>query len=170
MIIVQNITIYDGAKLIGRENIILGSNIIIDDFVFIHAKNKVYIGNYVHIGAFSSLSASEEIIFEDFSCISHGCRLFTACDDFTCHGFGNPTVPEIYRNLMKGPIKIGKFAVIGANSVILPGVTVGEGVTVGANSVISKDLEPWGVYLNNRRIRERDKLSVLKNYEEFLKK
>lgn len=164
----KNVTIYEGAKLIGKENIILGSHVIIDDFVFIHAKAKVNIGNYVHIGAFTSLSASKDIIFEDYSCTSHGCRLFTASDDFIGHGFGNPTVPEMYRNLTKGPIKIGKFAVVGANSVILPGVTVGEGVTIGANSVVSKDLEPWGVYVNNKRIRERDKLGVLENYKNFL--
>jgi galactoside O-acetyltransferase len=40
---------------------------------------------------------------------------------------------------------------------------------VGANSTITKDLEPWGVYIGNKRVRERNKEEVLKNYDKFLK-
>lgn len=57
---------------------------------------------------------------------------------------------------------------IGGNSVILPGVTIGEGASVGAGSVVTKDLEPWGVYVGNKRIGWRNKEEVLKNYKKFL--
>jgi galactoside O-acetyltransferase len=52
--------------------------------------------------------------------------------------------------------------------VVLPGVTIGEGTTVGAGSVVTKDLEPWGVYINNRRLKERNRAAVLENYKNFL--
>ena len=43
------------------------------------------------------------------------------------------------------PIKIGNDCWLGINSVILPGVTIGEGSVVGANTVVSKDVEPYTV-------------------------
>lgn len=38
------------------------------------------------------------------------------------------------------PVKIGKNAWIGANSVILKGVTVGDGAVIAAGAVVSKDV------------------------------
>ncbi len=40
------------------------------------------------------------------------------------------------------PIKIGEGAWIGANAVILPGVTIGEGTVIGAGAVVTKDIPP----------------------------
>ena len=165
----RNVKINELAKIVGIENIEFGENIIIDDFVFIYAKKGIKIGNYVHIGSFSSITGGDEVVFEDFSGLSMGCRIFTGTEDFSGGGFGNPTIPEEYRNLKHAPVRIGKFAVLGANTVVLPNVTIGEGVTVGANSVVTRNLEPWGVYVGNKRIRERNKEGVLDNYRRFLK-
>lgn len=159
--------IYPGARVIGEEFISFGDPVIIDDFVMIYAKGPMVIGSYVHIGAFSSIVASDRVDLGDFSTLSHGCRLFTRSDDFKGAGFGNPTVPEGWRNVQGGPISVGRFCVIGANSVLLPGVTVGEGTTVGANSVVTRDLDPWGVYIGNRRVAERDRAGVLENHARF---
>lgn len=155
-------------KIIGVENIEFGKNIIIDDFVFIYAKKKIKIGNFVHIACFTSITGGEEVEISDFCAVSQGCRILTGTDDFKDWGFGNSTIEEKYRNTKRAPIKIGKFAIIGANSVVLPGVTIGEGAAVGACSVVSRDLEPWGVYIGNKRIKERDKNGVMKSYQRFL--
>jgi acetyltransferase-like isoleucine patch superfamily enzyme len=163
------VRVYESARIIGRENIEFGNHVIIDDFVFIHAKKRIRIGNYVHIGAYSSLSGGEEITLADFSGLSFGCRILTATDDFTGAGFGNPTIPEQFRNVKRAPVHLGRFAILGTNCVVLPGLTLGEGVSVGANSVVTKNLEPWGVYIGNRRVAERDRDGVLANYHRFLK-
>lgn len=42
-----------------------------------------------------------------------------------------------------GPVKICKYARVGANSVILPGVVIGEGAVVGSGSVVTKDVPPY---------------------------
>ncbi len=39
------------------------------------------------------------------------------------------------------PVTVKKGAVIGANSTILPGVTIGENVLVGAGAIITKDVK-----------------------------
>lgn len=158
---------FEYTKIIGIENIVFGKHVIIDDFVLIYAKKQMKIGNYVHIASFTSVSGGGEFIMEDFTAVSSGCRIITGTDDFKEHGFGNSTISDEFRNITTGNIKIGKFSIIGGNSVLLPGVTIGEGVSVGAGSVVTKDLEPWGIYIGNKRIGWRNKDEVLKNYERF---
>ncbi len=155
-------------KIIGVENIEFGKNIIIDDFVLIHAKKKIRIGNHVHIACFTSITGGAEVEIGDFSAISQGCRILTATDDFKDWGFGNSTVEEKYRNVKRAPISIGKFCIIGANSAVLPGVKIAEGATVGACSVVTCDLAPWGVYIGNKKVNDRNREGVLKTYAKYL--
>jgi len=166
---IENVKTFEFTKIIGLKNIKFGKNIIIDDFTLIYATAPMKIGNYVHIGSFTSITGGAELSLDDFVAISQGCRILTGTDDFVDWGFGNSTIEEKYRNTKRESVKIGKFCIVGANSVILPGVTIGEGTTVGAGSVVTKDLEPWGIYIGNKRIKERNKDKVLKNYHRFLK-
>jgi len=48
-------------------------------------------------------------------------------------------------------------AFVGANAVVLPGVTIPDGCVVGAGSVVTHDLEPWMVCTGApaRPVRER---------------
>lgn len=47
------------------------------------------------------------------------------------------------------PVKIGDGAFLGINSVILPGVTVGERACVGASAVVTSDVPPNTVVVGN---------------------
>ena len=77
---------------------------------------------------------------------------------------GHPVLPELRE---KGyqfniPIQIGKNCWIGAGSVILPGVTVGDGSVIGAGSVVTKDIPSGVVAVGNpcrvlRKIGDRDR-------------
>ncbi len=164
---IPDVKTFENTKIVGLENITFGKNIIIDDFVFLHAKKEIKIGNNVHIACFTSITGGEALHVGDYSAISQGCRILTATDDFKEWGFGNSTIGEQYRNTTRLPIRIGKFCIIGANSVVLPGVSIGEGATVGACSVVTKDVAPWGVYIGNKKINERNKEAVLETYERY---
>ncbi|SEI83524.1 DapH/DapD/GlmU-related protein [Pseudomonas sp. NFR16] len=161
----DNVKIYPGAKVYGREFISIGSNVIIDDFVFIYATAPLYIGSYVHISSFCSISGGGTVVFEDFSGLASGVRVVCGSDDFLGGGLTNPTVPAEYRNTRRSFVHIGRHAIVGANAVILPGVTIGEGTAVGSGSVISKSLEPWSVYagLPARRIKARPHEVILES-------
>lgn len=161
------VTVYPLARLIGTENIKFGDPVLIDDFTLVVARDPVEIGNYVHIACFSSITGGQHVKIGDFSAVSQGARLLTGTDDFIHGGFGNSTVPNEFRNTLRAPISVGRFCIIGANAVVLPGVNIGEGAVVGANSVVTRDLEPWGVYIGNRRYRERDRETVLSNFKAF---
>ena len=165
---IPNVQTFEYTKIIGLENIQFGKSIIIDDFVFIYARNKIKIGNNVHIASLTSITGGESFTMEDFSGLASGVRIVTGSDDFKDWGFGNPTINETFRNVRRAPVYIDKFCIIGANSVILPGVTVQEGATVAAGSVVTKDLEPWGIYIGNRKVGERNKKGVLANYQKYL--
>jgi len=161
------LTQHESARVLGRENISFGDPVLIDDFVLVIAREPMTIGNYVHLACFSSITGGARVQIGDFSAVSQGARLLTGTDDFTGWGFGNSTVDEKFRNTTRAPITLGRFCVIGANAVVLPGVQIGEGATVGAGTVVTRDLEPWGVYLGNRRIRDRDREGVLENHRRF---
>ncbi len=164
---IPGVKTFEFTKIIGIENIEFGRNIIIDDYVLIYAKKRMRIGSCVHIACFTSITGGEEFVMEDFSGVSQGCRLLTGSEDFKEWGFGNPTIAEAYRNVRRAPIRMGRFSLVGANSVVLPGVTIGEGAVVGAGSVISKNLDPWGIYVANRKVGDRNRDAVMATYERY---
>ena len=47
------------------------------------------------------------------------------------------------------PIKIENDVWIGANSVVLPGVQIGNHSVIGAGSIITKDIPPYSVAVGN---------------------
>ena len=55
-------------------------------------------------------------------------------------------------------IVIGDDVWLCTNVVVLPGVTIGTGAVVGANSVVTRDCEPYGVYVGSpaRRVGARE--------------
>ena len=56
-------------------------------------------------------------------------------------------IPQEQRALKAGTICIGKDAFVGANAVIMPGVTIGQGAVVGANTTVHRDVKPWTVVM-----------------------
>jgi acetyltransferase-like isoleucine patch superfamily enzyme len=42
----------------------------------------------------------------------------------------------------RGKVKVGKNVMIGANSLVLPGVEIGDGATVAACSLVNRDIPP----------------------------
>jgi acetyltransferase-like isoleucine patch superfamily enzyme len=166
----ENVRIYPGAKIIGCEHIHIGSNVIIDDFVLIYATAPVYIGSYVHIASFSSIAGGGDVVLDDFSGLSSGVRIICGSEDFLGGGLTNPTVPLHYRKVQRSFVRLGRHAIVGVNSIILPGVTIGEGAAVGANSLVNKSLGPWGVYFGSpvRLLRPRESAEILRLEQELM--
>jgi acetyltransferase-like isoleucine patch superfamily enzyme len=166
---IPGVRTFDFTKIIGLEHIVFGRDIIIDDFVLIYATNTIRLGNNIHIASFVSITGGGTLTMEDFTGFASGTRVVTGSDDFKDWGFGNPTTAPKYRNIRRGHIHVGRFAIVGANSVIMPDVTIGEGVTVGAGSVVTRDLQPWGIYIGNKRVGERNREGILEHYAEYLR-
>jgi acetyltransferase-like isoleucine patch superfamily enzyme len=159
----SDVTVWEHARIIGAELISLGSHVIIDDFVMLMATEAMTVGDYVHIGAGTTVMGGGEFRMGDFAGLSGGVRVYTGNEDYLGGSLTNPTVPEPYRKPIRSFVHIGKHAIVGANSVILPGVEIGAGAAVGALSLVNKDLEPWTIYAGSpaRPIKERPRERML---------
>ncbi|NMD68898.1 acyltransferase [Bacillus sp. DNRA2] len=68
--------------------------------------------------------------------------------DNTIIGFNTTILAHEYliKEYRLGPVVIGNEVMIGANSTILPGVTIGDGAIVAAGSLVHKDV-PKGAFV-----------------------
>jgi len=142
-----DVTIFPGARLLGRERIAIGSHVIIDDFVFVGTHAELVLGSYVHVASHASITGGGRCVVGDFAGISSGARIVTGTDDFAGAGMTGPTIPPELRAVERGTVRIESHVVVGANAVVLPNVTIGEGAVIGAGSVVTADLAPWFVYV-----------------------
>jgi acetyltransferase-like isoleucine patch superfamily enzyme len=112
------------------------------------------IGNHVWIGPQSYFDA-RNLVIEDYVGWGPGARVLGSA-----HTALPIDVPIIQTDLDIRPVRIGAWADIGTNAVILPGVTVGQGSIVGAGAVVTHDVPPFTVVAGvpARVIRERNAL------------
>ena len=159
----DDVMIWAKAQIIGAEHISLGDRVIIDDFVLLMATQPMLIGSFVHIAAATTVMGGGSFRMEDFATLSGGVRVYTGTDDYLGGSMVNSTVPAPWRVPVRSFVQLGRHSVIGAGSVVLPGVTVGEGAAVGAMSLVSKDCEPWTVYAGSpaRPLRARPRERIL---------
>ncbi|MFX1474421.1 MAG: acyltransferase [Promethearchaeota archaeon] len=95
------------------------------------------IGKDCHIALWSRLDPMlpDLVEFEDDSGVGIGCTLLTHSIIDT----GNRMT------FYYGPIKLCRWSRVGANSTVMPGVTIGEGAIVGVGAVVTEDVPPWTI-------------------------
>lgn len=166
----ENVKISDKASVYNCNEIEISDNSRIDDFCVI--SGKVVIGSNVHITPMCLVAGGEKgIIFEDFTTIAYGVKVFTQSDDYSGATMTNSTIPEKYKNEYKKEVVLKKHSIVGAGSIIMPGVILEEGTSVGAMSLVLKSTDPWGVYVGNPATRLKDRRKDLSKLEEiFLNK
>lgn len=139
----RNVKLSSKTSIYTPERISIGSNVRIDDFCII--SGDVKIGSYVHIASYTGLFGVYGIVLEDFVSLSARILVYSGNDDYSGEHMVNPTVPKEFAHVTKAPVVFRKHSAVGAGSIILPGVTVGEGCVVGAMSLVNRDLEPWKI-------------------------
>lgn len=148
------------ASLYNAGAIEIGSHVRIDDFCVLSAgAGGIAIGSFVHVAVYVSLIGAGRMSLGDYSCLSGRVAVYSSNDDYSGRHLTNPMVPEGYRGVTSADVVVGRHALVGAGSVVLPGVTIGEGASVGAMSFVRDDCEPFGIYAGvpARRIKARDR-------------
>ena len=145
-----NVLISKKCSIYNPEKISIGSNVRIDDFCLL--SGDITIGNYVHISAFSCLYGRFGIKIGNFCGISPRCSLFSASDDFSGEFMISPMVKDEHINLKTGVITLENYSQIGANSILMPAVTIKEGAVCAAFSFVKTSLESWSM---NKGIKEK---------------
>jgi len=118
----------------------IGKKTFIDYKTYFRYPSRIRIGSNVSINRGSKFFAIEqakniEIIIEDNVVIGPDISVFSGGHD---HNYLD--LPVIGKT-----VKVGKYSWIGGKSIILPGVTIGEGAIIGAGSVVTKDIPPYTI-------------------------
>lgn len=151
-------------RVVGKNNVTLeiGDSTIVEGGIsFDRSDAVILIGDRTFIGA-ASIVCAEKIEIGNDVLISWGCTVV----DHNSHAIDwvfrkNDVIAwaqgkKDWTGVIIKPVKICDRVWIGFNSIILKGVTLGEGAIVGAGSVVSKDVPPYTIVAGNpaRIIRE----------------
>ena len=165
----KNVRVSRKASIYGAENISLGSNVRVDDFCIL--SGHIEIGSYVHIAAYTAVyGGSDGVFIGDFANLSSRVSVYSLSDDYSGRTMTNPMVPEAYKSVSSAPVHIGRHAIIGATSVVLPGVNIAEGGSFGCFTLVNRDTEPWSIYVGvpAKKLRDRER-GLLRLEKELLK-
>lgn len=103
-----------------------------------HVGKDIFVGDHVRI----DYSHAELIYIDDHAHIAGGCRLLCHQRDLKGYRKGDDAAKLPYK---LGEIHIGKGVMIGMETLIMPGVTIGDGAIVGAYSLVTKDIPPYTI-------------------------
>lgn len=148
------------ASFHGVSRIALGDNTRIDDFCVLSAgAGGIAIGRHVHVAVFCSLIGAGRITLGDYSNLSSRVAVYSSSDDYSGTLMTNPTIPGEFTGVRHADVRVGRHVIVGAGSVILPGITLEEGVAVGALSLVNRDCSAFGIYGGQpaRRLKERSR-------------
>lgn len=119
-----------GKECVIGQNVYIDSGVVIGDYCRIQNNCSIYhvtkIGNFVFIGP--------NVVFTN---------------DKLPRAFNRDGKPATEKDWDAGTIMVAHGASIGAGSIILPNVTIGEYALIGAGSVITKDVEPFSLVYGN---------------------
>lgn len=118
------------------ETFEIGKGVFIGAHSFIQGRfdGCCRIGDCVWIGPQSYFDA-RDLVLEDYVGWGPGAKVLGSVHT------GIPAdVPIIQTDLEIKPVRIGAWADIGTNAVLLPGVTIGRGAIVGASAVVTHDV------------------------------
>ena len=117
---IKSIRIKDGVTVWFPQNLSIGKNVSLNEWVFIDAFGVVKIGNYCRI--------------------AHGVSIISEN-----HGYKDNQVLIYLQKKIKGTVVIGDNCWIGAGAKIMPNVKIGEGSVIAAGCVVTKSVPPMSI-------------------------
>jgi len=116
----NRVVFYPGVWIVPGQKLVLGDDVDLAIGVLITTSGGVEIGDRTLVGYRTQILSSNHVIPPNKG------RIFSA---------GHENVP----------VKIASDVWIGANCLVLPGVTIGEGAVLAGGSVVTKDVAPFTI-------------------------
>ncbi|QOJ30172.1 MAG: acyltransferase [Ignavibacteriales bacterium] len=142
----KDAVVFPLAKIVFPETVFIDDHAVVSDFCFILGKKFVKIGKYSHLAPYAMITGGGEVYIQDFVDISYAVKIISGTDDIFGDSLFTPSVPANLRKVKRSTVEINNFAFIGANSLIYPGVKIGEGAIVNPGTIVRKNLDSWTVY------------------------
>ena len=112
---------------------------------FVFPSSKIYAPWLLALGHKSCLGPHSEVY--NLGPVILGERVTVSQYSYLCNGTHDFSLDNM--PLMIGEMVIGNNVFIGAKSLLLPGINIGDYAIVGAGSVVVKDVDPWTVVGGN---------------------
>ena len=161
----RNVTFGLGVVLRHPQKIVIGENVVIDDFCVLDAKGSdnrgIDIGNGVFVGRNSIIFCKNgDIILGDNVNISSNCMIFSASEVRVganaliaaycylvggTHHFDDPMIPVLHQKRSSRGITIGPGGWLGAHVTVFDGVEIGKNVVVSAGSTVHRNLPDYAI-------------------------
>ena len=128
-----------------NQNIVIGNQNIIAPFAILRSH-----GGYIKIGNGNFIG--ERVQIQGRGGVEIGNRSMIGANTFissSSHDFHDPLADNYLRKEIPAKTKIDDFVWIGANCVIVAGVTIEHHVIVGAGTIVTKDIEPYSMVVGN---------------------
>lgn len=113
----------------------LGRNARVHRGLEVRAAHRIIVGNRTIVGFDCILDGRGGIRLGDDVNLSSQVAIWTMQHDHQSTGFES----------VAKPVRVGDRAWLSFRSVVLPGVTIGEGAVVAAGSIVTKDVEPYAI-------------------------
>lgn len=135
-------SVKSSAILENKKLIKLGNGCEIQDYVVIRTfENPVTIGKFSQINPFTVIYGGSGVSIGDYVMIAPHCMIVAGT-----HNHEQTSEPMRFaKSSSKGPIIIEDDVWIGANCTITDGVKIGKGAVIGANSVVTKNVNPYDI-------------------------
>ena len=155
--LVERSSIFNVSQIRQQKNcrVTIGANSMVNGEIIFECENaSVQVGDNTFIGG-SKLICSEKIIVGNDVLIAWGCTIVDHNSHAIEFSLRKNDVSEWKAGRKKWTYVDQKEIVIcdkswvGFNSIILKGVTVGEGAIIGAGSVVTKDVPSWTIVGGN---------------------
>jgi acetyltransferase-like isoleucine patch superfamily enzyme len=137
----HGVQIEPGAGFKHPETFEIGDGVFVGASAYIQGRfdGRFVVGDHVWIGPQSYFDA-RDLVLEEYVGWGPGAKVLGSAHT------GVPIeVPVIQTDLKIRPVRVGAWADIGTQAVLLPGVTVGKGALVGAGAVVVEDVPAFAV-------------------------
>ena len=115
MQISKNVRFFEGVHVRNPKGIVMGDGCSIGTRVLLDGRLGLEVGKSVTFG--------------------YECIIWTMNHDYNDLNF----------TVKGGPVKIGDYAWICSRSIVLPGITIGEGAVVASGAIVTKDVPPYSI-------------------------
>lgn len=169
MIVGNDVIIDEFVKFKRPELVTIGNHVAID-FGF-YCTTQLNVGDYVHISPYVTCIGGKDgkFILHGFNNVMAGARIICGSDRFDGSGLSGALIPKKYKGKeIIGSVIMEEFSNVGTNAIVLPNSILRKGVLLTAGSLLIGDTEEWGVYKGNpaklvKRINEKNILEMKEN-------